>query len=224
MTQKHTRRSSDHPWIDTVWQTVCLTDGIYKATPDGSWDLIRSDAPDRAPLVFLTGQSTEPVDVPYQAHEHSVVISLCAHVHLAQGHAARTGAAVRMLDVQGEHFMLNGVALPLPTFDNAEALVSAMVAADLLSSNDIVARAFTARPKPASARAVQQNFKKITGITQKDFQLIRRAQEAVRRLKAGEEAVAVALDLGYTDQPHMIKSIKKIMGSTPSDLEGIHKI
>lgn len=224
MTQKHTRRHSEHPWIDAVWQTVCLTDGIYKATPDGSWDLIRSDAPDRNPLVFLTGQATVPVDVPYLAHEHSVVISLSAHVYLVQDHEARTGAVVRMLDVQGDHFMLNGVVLPLPTFDNAEALVTAMVAADLLSTNDIVARAFTARPKPASPRAVQQNFKKITGITQKDFQLIRRAQEAVRRLKAGEEAVAVALDLGYTDQPHMIKSIKKIMGSTPSDLEGIHKI
>ncbi|GLQ81367.1 hypothetical protein GCM10007881_48880 [Mesorhizobium huakuii] len=71
---------------------------------------------------------------------------------------------------------------------------------------------------------MQQHFKNTTGITQKDFQLIRRAQEAVRRLKAGDSAAAVAFDLGYTDQPHMIKSIKKIMGSLPSNLDAVHKI
>jgi methylphosphotriester-DNA--protein-cysteine methyltransferase len=71
---------------------------------------------------------------------------------------------------------------------------------------------------------VQQHFKQTTGITQKSFQMIRRAQKAVRRLKAGEVPAGVAVDLGYTDQPHMIKSIKKIMGALPSNLDAVHKI
>jgi AraC-like DNA-binding protein len=54
--------------------------------------------------------------------------------------------------------------------------------------------------------------------------MIRRAQEAVRRLKRGEPPAAVAADLGYSDQPHMIKSIKTIMGRLPSDLELVHKL
>lgn len=224
MVQKHTRRPSLHPWIDTVWQTVCLSDGIYKATPDGSWDLIRSLAPDGSSFVFLSGQATEPVEVPYVEGESSVVISFAAHVYLAGDKEMRTGAAVRPLDVQGEQFLLDGMALPLPTFLNAESLVDEMIGAGLLLSDDVVAKAFTAKPKAASRRSVQQHFKNTTGITQKDFQLIRRAQEAVRRLKDGEIAAAVAIDLGYTDQPHMIKSIKKIMGALPSNLDAVHKI
>jgi len=224
MVQKHTSRSSPHPWIDTVWQTVCLSDGIYKATPDGSWDLLRSVAPDGISVVFLSGQATEPVDVPYVEGEHSVVISFAAHVYLAHDKEVRTGAAVRFLDVEEDEFSLDGVKLPLPTFLNAEVLVDEMIAARLLASDDVVARAFTEKPKAASKRSVQQHFKNTTGITQKDFQLIRRAQEAVRRLKAGDSAAAVAFDLGYTDQPHMIKSIKKIMGSLPSNLDAVHKI
>jgi hypothetical protein len=224
MVQKHTSRSSSHPWIDAIWQTVCLSDGIYKATPDGSWDLIRSVAPDGQSVVFLSGQATAPLEVPYLEGEHSVVISFAAHVYLACDKEVRTGAAVRFLDVKEDEFLLDGVELPLPTFLNAEALVDRMIAAGLLLSDDVVARAFTEKPKAASKRSVQQHFKSTTGITQKDFQLIRRAQEAVRRLKAGHSAATVAFDLGYTDQPHMIKSLKKIMGSLPSNLDAIHKV
>lgn len=224
MTQKHTHRSSPHPWIDRVWQTVCLEDGVYKATPDGSWDLILSVSPDGQPTIFLSGQATEPVDVPYRAGEHSVVISFAAHVYLTTDKEVRIGAAIRFLPVEGEVFVLDGVELPLPTFGNAEDLTEMMVAAHLLQSNDLVAKAFTGKPKAASRRSVQQHFKKTTGITQKYFQLIRRAQEAVRRLKLGDNSAAVAADLGYTDQPHMIKSIKKIMGHLPSDLALVHKI
>ncbi len=224
MTQKHARRGSSHPWIDTVWQTVCLTDGIYKATPDGSWDLIFRMAPGEEPVVFLAGQGKEPVDVPYAAGEYGVVISFAAHVYVTQDRQTGMNAPVRYLPVNADSFVLNGVALPLPAFENAESLTDRMVEAGLLQSDDVVAKAFTANPKAASKRSVQERFKKVTGITQQDFQLIRRAQEAVRRLKAGDKPAAVAADLGYTDQPHMTKSIKKIMGHLPSNLEAVHKI
>lgn len=224
MTQKHSRRSSFHPFIDTVWQTVCLTDGIYKATPDGSWDLIFRVTPDKPPVIFLTGQGKEPVDVPYTAGEYAVVISFSAHVYVTQDKLTGTNAGLRFLPMDEDSFVLNGVELPLPTFLNAEQLTDKMLEANLLQSDDLVAKAFTANPKAASKRSVQEHFKRVTGITQQDFQLIRRAQEAVRRLKAGDKPAAVAVDLGYTDQPHMTKSIKKIMGYLPSNLEAVHKI
>jgi AraC-like DNA-binding protein len=192
--------------------------------PDGSWDLVLGVSPDGEVVVFLTGQATEPVDVPYRAGEHSVVISFAAHVHLATESEVRTGAELRWLPVTGDHFALDGVDLPLPTFADAEALVDQMIAAGLLKSDDLVARASSDNPKAASRRSVQQHFKRTTGITQKDFQMIRRAQEAVRRLKAGQAPAAVAADLGFTDQPHMIKTIKSIMGHLPSDLELVHKL
>lgn len=53
---------------------------------------------------------------------------------------------------------------------------------------------------------------------------IRRAQEAVRRLQKGEKPVDAALSAGYSDQPHLAKSLKKIMGSHPSNVDDIHKL
>jgi AraC-like DNA-binding protein len=201
-----------------------MTDGIYRATPDGSWDLILSVSCDGQSTVFLTGQATEPVDVPYTEGEQSVVVSFAAHVYLTRDKEVRTGPTLRFLPVHNGNFVLDGVELPLPTFSNAEQLTDMMIKAKLLQSDDLVAKAFTAKPKAASKRSMQQHFKKVTGITQKDFELIRRAQEAVRRLKAGQKPAAVAADLGYTDQPHMTKSIKKIMGHLPSNLDAVHKI
>jgi AraC-like DNA-binding protein len=224
MTQKHTRRTSSHPWIDTVWQTICLDDGIYRSTPDGAWDLILAVSPIGEAVDFLTGQATAPVDVPYLAGEHSVVISFAAHVYLATENEVRTGAEVRWLPVAGERFVLDGIELPLPTFEHAEDLIDQMIEAGLLKSDDLVAKSFSDSPRAASQRSVQQHFKRTTGITQKNFQMIRRAQEAVRRLKQGEPPAGVAADLGYSDQPHMIKSIKAIMGHLPSNLDLVHKL
>jgi AraC-like DNA-binding protein len=153
-----------------------------------------------------------------------VVISFAAHVYLATEAEVRTGAEIRWLPVIGDRFELDGVSLPLPTFENAEGLIDEMIGAGLLKSDDLVAKAFSDSPKAASERSVQQHFKRTTGITQKNFQMIRRAQEAVRRLKLGEAPAGVAADLGYSDQPHMIKSIKAIMGHLPSDLELVHKL
>jgi len=224
MVQKHVRRSSSHPFIDVVWQTECLTDGLYRATPDGSWDLIRSIAPDGTSVVFLSGQATQPVEVPYVAGESSVVISLAAHVYLWGDDKARTGAELRWLEVRGDTFVLDSLVLPLPTFENAEQIVTAIAEGGLFCSDEIVAGAFSPSPRAASRRSIQQHFKRTTGITRKDFEVIRRAQEAVRRLQRGEPAAAVAADLGFTDQSHMIKSLKKTMGVLPSNLDGIHKL
>lgn len=223
MTQKHLKRGSRHPWIETVWQTLCLSDGVYRSTPDGLWDLIYRIAADGRGVVFLAGQGKAPIDVPYSAGEYAIVISFAPHVYVEQA-VPLSSQGLQFVPVEADGFVLNGTKLPLPTFENAEDVTDLMVQAGLLRSDDLIAAAFTSAPKAASERALQDRFKRVTGITQRDFQMIRRAQEAVRRLKAGEKPAAVAADLGFTDQPHMIRSIKKVMGYLPSNLEAVHKI
>jgi hypothetical protein len=224
MTQKHMRRSSPHQWIDTIWQTECLSDGIYSATPDGSWDLISIEKPDGRRIVFITGQATEPVENPYEKGERSVVISFSAHVYLATRDEVLTGSTLLFLRVEGDSFILNEARFPLPTFHNAEDVVDRMVAQGLLRSDELVRGALEGKPKAASRRATQHHFKTVTGITQKNFQMIRRAQEAVKLIKMGRSAAEVAADLGYADQAHMIHSIKKLMGKLPTNLDDVHKI
>ncbi|MBP7857914.1 helix-turn-helix transcriptional regulator [Candidatus Saccharibacteria bacterium] len=219
MTQVHKSRNSSHPYIDTVWQTECLEDGIYSATPDGSWDLIYIQKPDGKRMVFFTGQSTEPVKVPYLKGESSIVISFAGATYLTKkpdGFVA--------LPITGQSFLYEGYDFPLPTRTNAEQITNLLIQRRFLKNDDIVEGVLSSKPLAASKRSVQNHFQHTTGITKKDFEQIRRAQEAVRLLQEGVKPVDVASSVGYSDQAHLTRSIKKIMGHLPSDIDDIHKI
>ena len=219
MSQQHQNRSSEHPYIDTVWQADSLEDGVYHATPDGSWDLIFSEKPDGKRLLFFSGQDTTPVSVPYEKGEKSLVISLTASTYL---HPKPEGFVP--LPIHGDTFQYEGYSFPLPTAENAEELIDLFVQRGILRNDEIVEGVLGDKQRAASKRSVQEHFRKATGITKKDFEQISRAQEAVRLLKQGVKPAEVATTAGYTDQAHMIRSLKKIMGRLPSDVSDIHKL
>lgn len=219
MTQIHTSRTSDHPYIDTVWRTECETDGIYNATPDGAWDLILSIEPNGHRFLFFSGQQTESMQVPYKKGERSIVISFAASTKLRH-----KSAPMQPLEIDGNFFLYEGVRLPMPTYTNAEELTDLMIQHNLIENDEVVAGILSDKPRAASARSIQMHFRDTTGITRKTFDQIRRAQKAVRLLQEGKKASEVAAEVGYTDQAHMARSLKKIMGRLPSNVDDVHKL
>jgi len=65
---------------------------------------------------------------------------------------------------------------------------------------------------------VQRHFLEAMGLTAKRLEQIQRACRAVDLLAKGTRVVDVALELGYSDQSHMTRALKVIMGRTPSEL------
>jgi hypothetical protein len=225
MSQIHTKRSSRHPLIETIWSTQNISDGVYSATPDGSWDLIVLIQPDGAKSMMLTGQATKPMDVPYKKGTSSIVISFAPGAYLSDYSAKNLVDSFEILpNMDAEHFLLAGHSFAFPTFENAESLVEALIAAKLLVADPIIYGSFIGKPYAISDRSAQRHYAQNTGLKQKDFQQIKRAQKAVRRLQKGIKPSDVAADTGFTDQPHLAKSLKKIMGVTPSDVSDIHKL
>lgn len=220
-----TRRRSAHPLIETVWATRNITDGIYRATPDGAWDLIVLIQADGSKSMMLTGQATKPMDVPYRAGTSSVVISFMPGAYMPAYPSNKLVDSFEFLpNADAEHFVLSDHTFAFPTFDNAEELVEKMIAADLLYADPVVFAAVTGNPKAMSERSTQRHFVQSTGLTQKYLAQIQRAQEAVRQLQQGKKPSDVAADTGYTDQPHLARSLKKIMAAKPSSVDDIHKL
>lgn len=207
-----------------MWTARALTDGVYNATPDGSWDLIHIEKPDGLHLVFLTGQQSQPASVPYQAGEISIVISFAAHFFLQSGPLPPDGAIIEFLPVVAGRFSFASLDLPLPTYDNAELIASELLSAGVLRKDPVVTGGLGLMNFAASERSLQRHFREATGLSQKDFEQIRRAQEAVRLLQAGGKPADVAVAAGYTDQAHMTKSIKRIMGRLPTKVGDINKL
>ncbi len=219
MSQHHQNRSSTHPYIDTVWQAESLEDGVYHATPDGSWDLIYIQKPDGTQMLFFSGQDTTPIQVPYEKGEMSLIISLTASTFLS-----KPPDGFMLIPITGKTFRYEGHDFPLPANENAEQLIDLLVDRGLICNDEIVESVLGKQQRAASKRSIQMHFRKATGITKKDFDQIRRAQEAVKLLKEGRKPAEVATLTGYTDQAHMIRSLKKIMGRLPSDVGDIHKL
>lgn len=225
MAQQHKRRTSESPYIDAVWQSVAISDGTYLVTPDGSWDLITALEPDGQRVTFITGQATKAQRLFYKAGQRSVVISFAAGAYLRPFRGALFAGNYSMLTMPDDlHFELGGQTFPLPTFENAEALINQMVERGIVASDEVVEGVMRGTPKAASRRSVERHFKTTTGLSPKKLADIRRAQAAVRMLKAGKDPATTAAEAGYYDQPHMSKELKRLMDSLPSDVDDISQI
>jgi hypothetical protein len=225
MTQIHQRRTSASPYIDIIWHTQNVGDGTYLATPDGSWDLIAMTDVNGKSQMLLTGQASKTAHIPYKAGTSSVVISFSAGAYLPHLPGGKLVDTAELLpNADDNHFILGGHIFAFPTFDNAETLVEELIDTGVLKNDEVVSSVVQGVPAAISKRAIQRHFVQTTGVTQKRLERIKRAQQAVKLIKQGMKPVDAAVDAGYADQPHLAKSLKKLMDSNPSDLDQIHKL
>lgn len=117
MPQKQEQRTSPSPYIHKVWRSTALTDGIYLATPDGSWDLITATKADGSRLIYITGQASQPSRLPYKKGEQSVVIQFVAGAYLIPFRGAPFTNSFTMLTMPNQdHFELAGDVIPFTYF------------------------------------------------------------------------------------------------------------
>lgn len=100
----------------------------------------------------------------------------------------------------------------------------------LKAVNDIIAKNGNIRIKdvvknsPASERHLQRKFKKLTGLTLKEFARIRRLRASViDMILRHKESGKAALDSGYFDQAHFNNDFSMIVGSNPSEFNAYIK-
>jgi methylphosphotriester-DNA--protein-cysteine methyltransferase len=55
-------------------------------------------------------------------------------------------------------------------------------------------------------------------LTQGDIRQIERARHAVALLQQGRSILDAVFEAGYSDQPHLTKSLKHFMGQTPAQI------
>ena len=66
-----------------------------------------------------------------------------------------------------------------------------------------------------STRSIQRHISHATGLTAKRIRQIVRARRAAERLQQGESILDVTHDLGYADQAHLTRDLKRLTGYTP---------
>ncbi|HSS37539.1 MAG TPA: helix-turn-helix domain-containing protein [Polyangia bacterium] len=189
-------------------------------TPDGCWDLVVRRVDGRIELL-QTGLITRPVALTYAAGDEYLSISFKPGVFMPRlpGNRMIDRALLRPTP-SPRAFWVEQEQLEIPTFDNAEGLVARLARRELIVRDEIVAGVADGRPRAVHPRSVQRHFLTAMGMTAKRLEQIRRACRAAELLRAGTPAVAVALEAGYADQPHMTRALRSILGATPGQISG----
>lgn len=115
-------------------------------------------------------------------------------------------------------FWLNGSAWELPGPDNADVFVDRLVGAGLLVHDPVASAALHGDVKGLSTRSVERRVSRATGLTRGAIRQIRRAEMAVELLTRGVPALDVTHRAGYADQSHLTRSLRRLMGQTPSQI------
>lgn len=211
-------RGSDSPFVERITHVTYDGPTSEWSTPDGCWDLVVLNQRGRT-LVLQTGLISRPVLLENHGGDSFLAISFKPGVFATKtpGSAMIDRGIVRPL-VSARAFAMENETLEIPTFENADQLVERLARRGLLTRDELVESAAEGRPRAISPRSMQRHFLSVLGMTPKQFAQIKRACRAVDLLRQGLAPAAVAVETGYSDQPHLTRSLKAIMGRTPGEL------
>lgn len=211
-------RTIDSPLVKNVWHTVAEKDGTYLAAIDGCWDIIITKYQGKQ-IITANGQGTHAVNIPYKAGTEALGISFTAGATLQGLSGQDLLKQPRSLTPNtNSTIWLGQEPFEVPTFENIEQFIAQLLEKGILQENKVVGSLLQGSPLAMSLRSTQRHFLKTTGLTPYFFHQIQRAQQAVMLLQKGLPIAQVGLEVGYTDQAHMTKALKQLIGLTPTQI------
>jgi AraC-like DNA-binding protein len=216
-------KASSSPFVGLIWRTESHLAGSFTSPAVSHCELVVTRYQGRT-FLAVRGPETKatPAYSPAGAEFFGIQLTLGSFMpHLPPGslvdrHAALPGAT-------GHSFWLNDVAWPFPDFDDAEAFVDRLVREGVLAREPVVAAVLQDQldEHDLSLRSVQRRFLQATGLTSRAMRQIERARQATVLLERGSSILDVVFELGYTDQPHLTKSLKHLIGRTPARIAAL---
>ncbi|MCC6614984.1 MAG: AraC family transcriptional regulator [Anaerolineae bacterium] len=217
-------RRSDSPYVEIIWRGHVEQDYSPVCPADVRWNLLFMKR-SRWTRVSAEGATSQFVPKNQREGVEFLVIKFKLGVFMPKLPAddLLNGDAV-LPDAAGQSFWLNGSAWQMPTFENVEAFVARLTREGLLVTDPVVTSVLKDQPASASSRTVQRRFLRSTGLTPKTIQQIERAQQATALLSQGVPILDAVYQLGYADQAHMTRSLRRFTGHTPAQIARVSQV
>jgi hypothetical protein len=107
------------------------------------------------------------------------------------------------------------VRVGVPRFRECGYVVTRLVRKGILVRDDTI-DASLCGPDSLPARSTQRHFLRATGITRSTARQIERARYATALLRQSVSILDTVYEAGYFDQAHLTRSLKTLIGQTPS--------
>jgi AraC-like DNA-binding protein len=212
-------RASDHPFIEKVWRCHSERADTFLSVAANSFEMATTHLGGKS-FLTLRGPETAATTMDCPAEGEWVCIRFKAGTFMQQclPGSLRDHNDVTLPAATSRSFWLNGSALEYPSFDNAETFVRRLAKSGILSRDSVVEDALLRRPRELSLRSAQRHFLHSTGVTYATFRQIERARRATILLREGGSILDVVSRLGYFDQAHLTRSLRRFIGETPTKI------
>ena len=209
-------RASDHPLVERVWR--CHSDRAdgFLSVAANSFEMAITRLGGKS-FLTLRGPETAAtvIDCPAEGQWVGIRFKPGTFMPRFLPGSLRDHKDVTLPPATGRSFWLNGSAVEYPSFDNAETFVKRLAKSGVLACDTAVVDTLLRRPTDLSLRSTQRHFLRSTGVTYAAFRQIERARAATNLLREGVSILDVVSRLGYFDQAHLTRSLRRFIGETP---------
>lgn len=223
MTLLYEQRSSDSPYIETVTQGQTTADGGSIRPAECQWHMVF--VRERGNFhPYVVGPLTKSGTATWQADAEILWIKFTPGVfmpHIPFPHLL--DRELLLPNATGDAFWLKSATWETPSYENAEVFIERLIREEVLVRDPVVAAVLQDEPHDLAPRTVRHRFRQATGLTQKHIQQAERALRAAALLRLGVSILDTVHDLGYSDQPHLTRSLRQFVGHTPGQFFRVHR-
>jgi AraC-like DNA-binding protein len=211
-------RESDSPYIETVWRGRAGSDYAPICPASSHWHLLFFKENGRV-KVFVQGPLTRatPVTQAEGTEWFGITFPLGTFLSPVPARFFLDEQATLSLSTKMS-FELAGSSFQFPDYENVETFVQRLIREDLLVSDETVKAVLAGQPLGMSLRTVRRRFLFASGLTFKMISQIERAKQAATLLEQGVSLLDATYQVGYADQSHMTRALKRFIGDTPAHL------
>jgi AraC-like DNA-binding protein len=209
---------SDSDFVEKAWRTSSEPEPAFISIASTHWQMVVTTLRGLTQLTVRGPETRATVTpIPADAEFFGIVFSLGTYMP-AIPLARLVDAVVTVPGATPSSVWLDGSRWEIPTPENADVFVDRLVRQGLVVRDPLVAESLQTDVDAVSTRTLQRRVARATGLTRRTIRQIARADKAVEAIEGGLSPADAAVLLGYADQAHLIRSLKRFMGQTPSEV------
>lgn len=219
------QRSSDSPFIESIWHVECAESGHFTSVAVSYSEIVIARQKGQT-IVTVRGPETKATSAQIEANTEylGIVFKLGTFMPMFLPQTLKDRKEHNLPSVNQQGFWLDNSIWEIPTFENADTFIERLIRLGYLCYDALVGDILEGENANFSPRTLQYRFKRATGITRKLFEQIERAQESFALLETGTSIADTAYEMGYFDQAHLTNALKRFLGHTPSQIDHINRI
>lgn len=206
--------SSDLPFVECLWRIRVEEVAEWMDSARETWGLAFTKRTDDSMAAELVGPSYRHMLFGGDIGDEYWGADFYPHITMrGVDKPALTGKFVQ-LPVAAGQFSIGNDSYQIPAFTELETFLAG------LERQGVIANAAHAIIHHATVtnRSNQRHYRQAVGLSRRQSEQIRRAEHAAALLGSGKRPAEVAAEVGYADQAHLTRSLKKLLGKTPGRL------